>query len=242
VAPLITNMANTSSLPRKRKCSGFDLLFSEIDSLSPSARHDLTTMIGPEAVADRIKLMVPKTPKNDTQQHSNYSSAGKHIVTSSMQDEEILSLVAQSRASLLGSICFLFVAQTTVSALQVVKHCGLVVDPMQSPGRMDARDVVSAALVFLCELSYLKAVDTKHTSDLLNQSYEKAYEWKWEDIKCKVMGDLEDAFYQDDPSHNEFLPRKRFLPSVGSFATSANRFNFVLKGVVPIPNSKTIDA
>jgi hypothetical protein len=253
---------------KKRKSSGFDLLWSEIDTLSPSAQHELTNLIGHHVVAaarttgtgTTTPKMMRQSSRNDASQqndhHSKSSSSSsrdgarrKQVVTSSMNEDEILHLVAQSRASLLGSICFLFddhdaavagpKAVGAVSAMQVVKQCGLVVDPLHSPGRMDARDVVLAALFFLCGTSYLKikadaGTKTNTSGDLLKLSYEKAYDWKWEEVKDKVMGDLEDAFYQDDPSRYDLLSRKRFLPAFDSDSVPSDaRFNLVLKGVVP---------
>jgi hypothetical protein len=271
-------MANASIVTKKRKSSGFDLLLSEIDTLSPSAQHELTNLIGHHVVAaarttgtdtaTASPKMRQESSRNDASQqndhHSKNSSSSssdgagrKKVVTSSMNDDEILHLVAQSRASLLGSICFLFddhdnvagpKAVGAVSAMQVVKQCGLVVDPLHSPGRMDARDVVLAALFFLCGTSYLKIKSTgtkpNTSGDLLKLSYEKAYDWKWEEVKGKVMGDLEDAFYKDDPSHYDLLSRTRFLPGFDSDSVPSDaRFNLVLKGVVPptsTPKTTTI--
>jgi hypothetical protein len=308
--------------PRKRKSSGFDLLWSEMDTLSPSARQELTNMIGggggrrynnKNATATNKQQQRPtksdssgigasasqndydNTARNSSSNDNNHGARRARdkkrvVVTSSMRDDGILDLVAQSKASLLGSICFLFcnsntevnnkdvtgaagdvrsksgagtIAGVALSAMQVVKQCGLAVDPLHSPGRMDARDVVLAALYFLCETSYLKrtgAVTTINTTttttaatsstattstaaDLLKQSYEKAYDWQWAEVQDDAMGELEEAFYRDDPGHYDYLSRKRFLPASFDNArhhsdneagsSDKGRFHLLLKGVVP---------
>lgn len=243
-----------SSTPRKRKSSGFDYLWSELGTLSSAARHDVFNLLGSATVA-KMKQVHGDAPTTKRIIRSK-QQIQRQIVTSSTTGEEALSMAAASKVSILGSICFMFVAssnnETTPvkeapvnpkrQTIDIIRQCGFAVDPQRSPGRLDARTMVLAALFFLCETSYLKPVHkgtttSKVTADLTKRTYEKAYDWKWEDIKHKVTGELEDAFYDDDPKYYEFLARKRFLaPTSGS---DDDRLQLLLRGTIPTPVSKT---
>lgn len=240
-----------SGAPRKRKSSGFDHLRSGLGTLSPAARHEVFQLLGPALVAK--KKMKMTNGKESMETNEAKSKIQRQIVTASMSENETLSMVAASEISLLGSICFMFDEVNTSNhndsspirrnAMEILKQCGFAVDPQRSPGQFDARSMVLAALFFLCETSYLKSVSkvtsAKASADLSKRLYEKGYDWKWDDVKHKVTGELEDAFYDDDPRHYEFLSRQRFLPAPSFFAGSKNdHFQMLLRGVVPAPVRK----
>jgi hypothetical protein len=164
----------------------------------------------------------------DTSQHQ----LSKQIVTLDMSDDMILDLAYNQDISLLGSILSVIdqypnvnlsttssatsggggATSTSVSSNYILQRCALTVIPQKTPGLLSAKEMIYAALHFLCQEyppSTKKGTDSDITSitvqlpliqstsmsnDIERRSYEKLYDWDLNSILSQIFV-LEQYFY-----------------------------------------------
>jgi len=196
-------------------------------------------------------------------QHPSQSQRAIKTVDPSMSDETVLQAARQipSEMSLLGSLLRVLDDSDdgTVSARAFLKTCALTVRPGLVPSHMDAKEMVLAALHFLCQCHSVKS-NAKRTGtpymclvqvhgDLEKCVYAKQGDWSWSDdaIKRHVM-ELEDVFYSSG-ADLKWIPRMRFCPQQISQLSQHNHNNtnsnieedlLLLKGTPPQSLTKKV--
>ena len=193
------------------------------------------------------------------QHHPNNNHKPKSPVTtvidSTMSDETVLHLAAHGQISFLGSILAVIDQYTlgcSVSSKHIIKECALTVNPSRTPGLLDAREMVLAALHFLSQ-TYQQPPRTNGddednddtasmislplirplsiTGDLERRSYEKAgTAWKLDDTMLTKVATLEEHFYSSETDYR-WISRDKFLPV--ALLAAPDLDDFYLKGTLP---------
>lgn len=172
--------------------------------------------------------------------------------SSSMNDSTVLRLAGEGQISFLGSLLTVIErgGHAPVTSKYLVQTCALTVNPAKTPGKLDAREMVLAALHFLtqeCDSSVATVTVVEDdgsilypetimplirplsiTGDLERRSYEKSYVWSLADIMPQVTA-LEEHFYEGGHEYR-WLPREKFLPATQDVEA---RRQFLLKGHMP---------
>jgi hypothetical protein len=179
-----------------------------------------------EAEDDEDEAPPPPPPSKKVKKEATVT-----VLDPSVQDETALLERASKRevsllASLLAVVDQAGGGSAAVRSQQLVKQTALAVHPSGTPGKMDAKEMVLAALHFLSsehrtvggdgrvviELPLLKPV--AEAPDLEKRSYEKAWPWQLGALVPAVTDVLEDCFY-DCSAHYAWLSRDRFCPRTG---------------------------
>lgn len=211
--------------------SGFGYLQSQLLSsseMSGRAKRILVDLLDEENV--KLKGSPPKIKKRKQK---------KKLVTtvldSSMSELTILDLAAAGEISLLGSLLSVIedANGVAVASKTLLQTCALAVNPAKTPGLLDAREMIMAALHLLSQeyyhdsSSYSVEDDSDSpddfpvlplirplsiTGDLERRSYEKCYDWMLADILPQVAA-LEEGFYNAGNDY-KWLPREKFLPAI----------------------------
>jgi len=162
-------------------------------------------------------------------------------VDSTMIDETILELARQvpPQVSVLGSILRTLEEDGgSVPTKSFLKICALALRPGMVPSRMDAKEMVLAALHFLSSdaplpfdappLPWIRPV--QELPDLEKRSYEKFGDWTADAIMPAIKK-VESIFYEATSSNLNGLPRVRFLPT--GVSNEMERNLVLLKGIAP---------
>jgi hypothetical protein len=173
-------------------------------------------------------------------------------VDATLSDETILQLARQvpSQMSLLASILLVLDnssrSGTVVSARSFLKTCALTVRPGLVPAHMDAKEMILAALHFLCGLKttfptemyrppWIRPVQS--VSDLDKRVYEKVGDWTLEQILPSVARLEEEVFYASG-SDLKWMPRCRFgPPALGNLVEEDLLW---LKGQAPLKKVRVV--
>jgi hypothetical protein len=153
-------------------------------------------------------------------------------------DEEILRNAGEGKYSLfLSLVKAVDTANYPVPTMLLVKTNCLVLSPRSVPGNCDSRDMILAALHFLSskhptqsdELLQLPVIrPIQAYGDLEKRNFEKAGNWKFDEIKEKLLK-MEEIFL-NSPSNWKWLKRETFCPRLPS---KEEENTFFLTGSVP---------
>jgi len=175
------------------------------------------------------------------------------VIDSTMSDETVLHLAAHGQISFLGSILAVidrYSLGCSVSSKHIIKECALTVNPSRTPGLLDAREMVLAALHFLSQTYQPSGVDGDDdndsdaamislplirplsiTGDLERRSYEKAgAAWHLDDRMLTQVAALEEHFYASETDYR-WISRDKFLPV--ALLAAPDLDDFYLKGTLP---------
>jgi len=216
---------------------GFAFLQAQMlksDGMSDAAKRTLMKMLQEQ----NVELRGPaKTAKAAT------SSPVTTVIDSTMDDETVLHLAANGQISFLGSILAIIDKHplNSVSSKHIIKEVALTVNPSRTPGLLDAREMVLAALHFLSQ-TFTPSSDEDEdivalplirplsiTGDLERRSYEKIVPWELDEIIQGVAA-LEERFYSSEADY-PWLSREKFLPP--SLRSAPDLDGFLLKGTLP---------
>jgi hypothetical protein len=188
-------------------------------------------------------------PRNTLVSRQHPSPLKKKIILPGMTEETKLSLAYDHEISLLGSMLYVIdqnhqnyskraasvsgggissstaVVSGSVSTKSILQQCAYTVIPQKTPALLSAREMVCAALHFLCQecpiqkspsLSESIGISTSPisiqlpliqstsmSSDIERRSYEKAYDWNFNTILPEILL-LEHEFY-----NNFIIPSER---------------------------------
>jgi hypothetical protein len=152
-------------------------------------------------------------------------------------ENELLGLARSGRLSLFSSLLKVVEdAESSVTTKNLLRHCSMTLRPGDVPGSLDAKEFVLSALHFLSskfeassdQLLPLPLIQPiQEVGDLEKRSYEKAGEWKLDEIKDNLLR-LEQIFISS-PSSWRWLKRETFSPRL----PQNDEISFFLKGSIP---------
>jgi hypothetical protein len=158
-------------------------------------------------------------------------------------EKKVIDEARKGKFSLFLSILTIIDEETgPVATKYMLRKLSLVVRPADVPPIMDSKDIILSALHFLSStyevqsdvlLSLPLITPTQTYSDMEKRNYEKARDWKLDDIKEKLMR-MEGLFFKA-PTPYRWLPREVLAPS--TLFPDEER-DFFMKGVL----SETISA
>lgn len=133
-----------------------------------------------------------------------------------------------------------------VTAKAIIRNCALSVNPCTTPGALDAKEMVLAALQFLCSDAQLRTncgpTTTTSTTDqdimitlpLLEatnpnddadkRTYHKVGDWTWTDFKTEAFGELQLLFDSSPIRREAFVPR---------FLSDRDEIPLLQRGLIP---------
>lgn len=159
------------------------------------------------------------------------------VLDNTMVEETVLHLAVNGQISLFGSILAVIDEHpdSSVSSKHIIRECALTVNPSRTPGLLDAREMVLAALHFLSQsfhddnflvsLPLIRPISI--TGDLERRSYEKVSQWTLPNI-IEGVAALEDHFYGCEIDFT-WLSRGKFVPQTMNSAP----VEFLLRGILP---------
>lgn len=226
--------APTSSAARSPGFAYLQAQMLKSDGMSDAAKHTLMKLLQEQNVELKGPAKIAKAAT---------SSPATTVIDSTMDDETVLHLAANGQISFLGSILTVIDKHpvASVSSKHIIKEVALTVNPSKTPGLLDAREMVLAALHFLSQtfspssdgdeeivaLPLIRPLSI--TGDLERRSYEKVAPWELDDIIQGVAA-LEERFYSSEADY-QWLSREKFLPP--SLRSGPDMDEFLLKGTVP---------
>ena len=152
-------------------------------------------------------------------------------------EEKVLELAREGRLSLFASILKVIEeGESPLTTKTLIKKSCLTTRPGDVPGSLDGKEMVLAALHFLSSNFEAKSEhlinlplihSIQEVADLEKKSYEKAGDWKLDDIKENVLR-LEQVFLTS-PTAWKWLRRETFSPRLSQEEETA----FFFKGAIP---------
>lgn len=216
----------------KKKRKGSGLSFLQNKNLDGDARDILSTLIeGDDSEPQDTSHLAT----------SVFYSGGSFMPSVADEDADtsaIIRMANEGQVSLLLSILKHFhqhsidTSDSPVPAKSVVKACALSVNPNSTPGIVDAKDLILAAIQFLScsacldgeiKLPLIEVVDAN--SDPEKRTYRKYGDWNWEEYKTTTaLSELELLFNSSPIGREKFVPR---------FLSDEDEQQLLQKGTIP---------
>lgn len=228
----------------------------------------LHTLLASNDVSERSKQLLGDLLAQegiDTTGERGHTAGGPHshsptigILDSTMSDSTIASMASRGEISLFCSILSVIenAGGAAVTSKRLLQTCALAVPPLQTPGLLDAREMVLAILHFLSQelgsdaallhlsldhsapsleglLPLIRPLST--TGDLERRSYEKCYGWALNDI-IQQVATLECYFLRCGENY-KWLPRSVFLPAIPK---AKSQLQVPIKGRVEMSEKRVV--
>lgn len=212
-------------LTRKRKGSGLSYL--QTKSMSQGAKLILEDLLGSSD---------PETQDTSHFQTSTFYSA-PHIPDVPGEDDDDATIVSLAQDGYLSLLLQIIkqVDQGVLTVKALIRGCALAVNPIATPGSLDAKEMVLAALHFLSSSANLSGADGSTVSlplldaddsqeDQEKRIYRKVGDWMWTDYKTVAFSELQLVFDSSPIRREAFVPR---------FLSDQDEIPLLQKGVIP---------